>query len=57
VTRVDASASKERIGGEQVRDVRFDGALMVLTQKPRPWRGVMQHRELIWERIADAPGN
>ena len=57
VTHVDASASKDRVGGDQVRNVRFDGELMVLTQKPRLWRGVMQHRELIWERIADAPGN
>lgn len=30
---------------------------MVLTQKPRLWQGVMQHRELHWERIADAPAN
>jgi hypothetical protein len=27
---------------------------MVLTQKPRLWQGVMQHRELHWERISDA---
>ena len=55
VTRVDASASKDRVGGEQKRFVRFDGEHMVLTQKPRLWQGVMQHRELHWERIADAP--
>jgi hypothetical protein len=57
VTHVDASASKDRVGGDQTRFVRFDGGLMVLTQKPRLWQGVMQHRELIWERIADASGN
>jgi len=57
VTRVDASASKDRVGGEQTRFVHFDGGHMVLTQKPRLWRGVMQHRELVWERIADAPAN
>ena len=33
------------------------GELMVLTQKPRLWQGVMQHRELVWERIGDAPAN
>src|ERR1043166_3447367 len=55
VTRVDASASKDRVGGEQKRFVRFDGEHMVLTQKPRLWQGVMQHRELVWERVADAP--
>jgi hypothetical protein len=57
VTRVDVSASKDRVGGEQTRFVHFDGELMVLTQKPRLWQGVMQHRELVWERIADAPVN
>ena len=57
MTHVDASASKDRVGGEQERFVRFDGELMVLTQKPRLWQGVMQHRELIWERIADAQAN
>ena len=31
--------------------------IVVLTQKPRLWQGVMQHRELHWERIADAPAN
>ena len=57
VTRVDASASKDRVGGEQKRFVHFVGEHMVLTQKPRLWQGVMQHRELHWERIADAPAN
>jgi hypothetical protein len=54
VTRVDASADPTRIGGDQVRFTRFEGERLVLTQKPRPWQGVMQHRELHWERIADA---
>ena len=35
VTRVDASASKDRVGGEQKRFVHFVGEHMVLTQKPR----------------------
>ena len=55
VTHVDASADPKRVGGDQTRFTHFDGELLVLTQKPRLWRGVMQHRELYWERIADAP--
>jgi len=51
VTRVDAASDTSRIGGDQVRKVRFEGDRMVLTPPPRPWRGVMQHRELFWERI------
>ncbi|HVV79787.1 MAG TPA: lipocalin-like domain-containing protein [Pseudolabrys sp.] len=54
VTRVDASATPERIGGEQTRFVSFIDGNMVLRQKPRPWQGIMQHRELHWQRIADA---
>jgi Lipocalin-like domain len=54
ITTVDASATPERIGGKQTRFIHFDGDHLVLTQKPRLWQGVMQHRELHWERIADA---
>jgi Lipocalin-like domain len=54
ITHVDASADPARIGGDQVRFTRFEGERLVLTQKPRLWQGVMQHRELYWERIADA---
>jgi hypothetical protein len=57
VTHVDASANAGRVGGDQTRFTHFDGNHLVLTQKPRPWQGVMQHRELHWERIADAPVN
>jgi hypothetical protein len=57
VTCVDASADPGRVGGEQVRFTHFEGDLLVLTQKPRRWKGVMQHRFLYWECIADAPGN
>ena len=52
VTRVDAAAEKSRIGGDQVRKVAFEGELLVLKPPARPWRGVTQHRELVWERIA-----
>jgi hypothetical protein len=57
VTHVDVSADPTRMGGDQVRFVDFDGDQLVLTQKPRLWNGVMQHRELRWERIADATSN
>jgi hypothetical protein len=57
VAHVDASADAARVGGDQVRFTHFDGDHLVLTQKPRLWQGVMQHRELHWERIADAPSN
>ncbi|HEX9462086.1 MAG TPA: lipocalin-like domain-containing protein [Alphaproteobacteria bacterium] len=51
VTRVDASSDPSRVGGDQVRQVRFDGDRLVLMPPPRPWRGQMQHRELFWERV------
>lgn len=57
VTHVDASADPKRVGGNQIRFIHFDGDHLVLTQKPRLWQGIMQHRELHWERIADAPSN
>jgi Lipocalin-like domain len=52
VTRVDAASDRSRLGGDQVRRVRFDGERLVLMPAPRPWRGVMQHREMFFERIA-----
>jgi len=51
VTRVDCASDPSRIGTDQVRRVRFDGKRLVLMPPPRPWRGVMQHRELFWERV------
>ena len=51
-TRVDASSDASRIGGDQTRDVRFEGGLMVLAPPRRLYAGVMQHQELAWERIA-----
>jgi hypothetical protein len=51
VTRVDASSDPSRLGGDQVRRVRFDGDRLVLMPPPRPWQGVMQHREMFFERI------
>jgi hypothetical protein len=52
ITRVDAALEPERIGGDQVRDVRFEGELMVLRPPMRSYGGVSEQRELYWEKIA-----
>ena len=53
VTRVDASsAARIAIGGDQVREVRFEGGRMVLVPPASPVNGVMQQREVYWERIS-----
>ena len=50
-TRVDASSEASRVGGDQVRHVRFENGAMVLAPPRRLYAGVMQHQELVWERI------
>ena len=52
-TRVDASSDPSRVGGDQVRRVRFENGLMVLSPPRRLFAGIMQHQELTWERIGD----
>jgi hypothetical protein len=52
VTRVDAASDPSRIGSDQVREVGFDGELMILRPPPRPSPDGAQHREIAWERIA-----
>ena len=52
VTRVDAASDPRRMGTEQVRRVVFKGERVVLFPPPQAWGGVVQHRELVWERIA-----
>jgi hypothetical protein len=51
-TRVDASSDASRVGGDQVRDVRFEHSVMVLAPPRRMFAGQMQHQELRWQRIA-----
>jgi hypothetical protein len=51
-TRVDASSDAGRVGGDQVRTVRFENGLMVLAPPRRMFAGTMQHQELAWERVA-----
>lgn len=52
-TRVDAASDASRIGGDQVRKVRFEHGGMVLAPPPRLIAAVMQHQELFWERVAE----
>ena len=54
ITRVDAAKDPARIGGDEIRDVHFDGKYMVLrppfrTSGHRP----PEQRELWWEKISD----
>ena len=53
VTRVDTSIDADRIGTDQVRDVSFEGKLMVLRPPLRKYDGPMEQRTLWWERIGD----
>ena len=53
VTRVDAASDPSRLGSDQVRDVRFDGELMILRPPARASGGPVEQRELYWEKIAD----
>ena len=50
VTRVDASSDASRVGGDQVRAVRFEGGGMVLAR-----RGGSRRRDaapgIVWERV------
>jgi lipocalin-like protein len=51
-TRVDASSDASRVGGDQVRTVRFEqNGAMVLAPPRRLYAGLMQHQELVWERV------
>ena len=52
VTRVDAASDPVRIGSDQVRGVRFEGELVVLTPPPREKGGRQEYRELTWQRIS-----
>ena len=54
VTRVDASSKPERMGSDQVRDVRFEGDLMVLRPPAIIVNGEQVQRELYWKKVAEA---
>ena len=50
-TRVDASSDVSRIGGDQVRAVRFENGGMWLMPPRRLYAGMMQHQALFWVRV------
>jgi hypothetical protein len=50
VTRVDAASDPSRLGGDQVRQVSFDGNFMVLRPPPRAGG---ECRVLTWEKISE----
>lgn len=50
ITRVDAASDPSRLGGDQVREVSFDGDFMVLRPPPRAGG---EYRVLTWEKISD----
>ena len=52
VTRVDAASDPGRIGSDQVRGVRYEGELVVLSPPPREAGGKQEYRELTWQRIS-----
>ena len=52
VTRVDAASDRSRIGSDQVREVSFDGELMILRPPPRQTGAGEEYREITWQRIA-----
>ena len=53
VTRVDAASDADRMGTDQVRDVQFDGELMILRPPVKAYGAKVQQRELVWEKIAN----
>ena len=50
ITRVDAASDPSRLGGDQVREVSFDGDFMVLRPPPRAGG---EYRVLTWEKISE----
>ena len=53
VTRVDAASDADRMGTDQVRDVHFEGELMILRPPVKAYGAEVQQRELAWEKIAE----
>lgn len=51
ITRVDATAEPTRMGSDQLRHVSMAGERLVFRPPPRPWKGLMQQRQLVWEKL------
>jgi hypothetical protein len=49
---VDAASDPTRIGGDQVREARFEGERLILRPPPRKSAAGDEYRELTWERIS-----
>ena len=57
VTKVDCCSNPAYRGTEQVRDVSYEGGLMVLRPPFRPYEGrPAEQRVLYWERISNTDG-
>lgn len=54
VVDVDAATDPERVGGQQIRGVRYESGVLSLFPPPIEIDGVLNHRELTWRRIAGA---
>lgn len=52
VTVDGSSSSRAALGSRQVRSVRFEGEIMGLAPPPAIVDGVVQRRELFWERLS-----
>jgi hypothetical protein len=48
---VDIASDKSRIGGEQVREVSFEGNSMILRPPLRRYGDRMEQRALVWEKV------
>lgn len=55
-TEVDLSARRDWLGAPQIREAELTGERLVLRPPLREYGGVMQRRELIWERVWRPPG-
>ena len=50
-TEVDIASDPKRIGGRQVREVVVMGERILLRPPLRAYGGMLQRRELLWERV------
>jgi hypothetical protein len=50
-TAVGMASDASRIGGHQIREALLDGERLVLRPPLRRYGGIMQQRELLWERV------
>lgn len=54
VTQVFANSDPRRLSADQVRDIRFDGDLLVMRPPPSTEPGhIGEQREVWWQKIAD----